>query len=88
MTTIKLRTSFVSERRWHVVGRRPIHESSHKREREEMNDEEDSRNVSGRLIRRKCKKMMSAEPSPKIQTKPFQGIKIIDLEDLDIIPLP
>lgn len=70
-----------------IVGR-PVQESPHKRVREEASEEEDSSNDSGRLIRRKGKKMMSLEPFPKIQIKPLQGVKIIDLQDSDKSPSP
>lgn len=70
-----------------VVGK-PIEESSHKTVRDKTSDEEDSSNDSGILIRRKGKKMMSSQPFPKIQTKALQGVKIIDLEYSNRIPLP
>lgn len=55
-----------------MIAKRLVQESPHKRVREEASEEEDSRNDSERLIRRKGKKMMSSEPFPKIQTKPLQ----------------
>lgn len=71
-----------------MVERRPVHESSQKRAREETNDEEESNNNSGRLVRRKGKKIMSTNLSPKMQIKPFKEIKIINLEDSDRSPSP
>lgn len=71
-----------------MIEKRPIFESSQKRVREEISGEEESSNDSGGLVRRKGKRVVKTNPSPKVQIKPFKGVKIIDLEDSDRSPSP
>lgn len=45
-----------------------------KRVREDKSSDEESSNDSGKLMRRKRKKIMRVEPAPKIQVRPLRGV--------------